>query len=73
VYRCRDTGKYAAGTRALLDHGRSVTPEQNAQAQADREILRAQVDASLNGVDVLAGSTVGYCAPEHDPAVRDRR
>jgi hypothetical protein len=33
----------------------------------------AQVDASLNGVDVLAGSTVGYCAPEHDPAVRDRR
>jgi 2-dehydropantoate 2-reductase len=67
VHRCRDTGKYAAGTRALLDYGRSVTPEQNAQAQADREILRAQVDASLDGVDVLAGPTVGYCAPEHDP------
>jgi 2-dehydropantoate 2-reductase len=67
VHRDRDTGQYAAGTRALLDFGRSVTPEQNARAQADREILRAQVDASLDGVDVLAGPTVGYCAPEQDP------
>ena len=67
VHRGRDTGKYAAGTRALLDYGRSVTPAQNARAQADREILRAQVDASLDGVDVLAGPTVGYCAPEQDP------
>lgn len=23
--------------------------------------------ADLGGVDVLAGPTVGYCAPEHDP------
>jgi aspartyl-tRNA(Asn)/glutamyl-tRNA(Gln) amidotransferase subunit A len=67
VHRGRDTGKYAAGTRAVLDYGRSVTPAQNARAQADREILKAQVDASLAGVDVLAGPTVGYCAPEHDP------
>jgi 2-dehydropantoate 2-reductase len=67
VHRDRDTGTYAAGTRAVLDYGRSVTPAQNARAQADREILRAQVDASLAGVDVLAGPTVGYCAPEHDP------
>jgi Asp-tRNA(Asn)/Glu-tRNA(Gln) amidotransferase A subunit family amidase len=67
VHRGRDTGQYAEGTRALLDYGRSVTPAQYARAQADREILRAQVDASLDGVDVLAGPTVGYCAPEHDP------
>jgi Asp-tRNA(Asn)/Glu-tRNA(Gln) amidotransferase A subunit family amidase len=49
VHRGRDTGKYAAGTRALLEYGRSVTPTQKARAQADREILRAQVDASLAG------------------------
>jgi len=67
VHRGRDTGQYAAGTQALLDFGRSVTPAQYALAQADREILRAQVDASLDGVDVLAGPTVGYCAPEQDP------
>jgi 2-dehydropantoate 2-reductase len=67
VHHGRDTGQYAEGTRALLDYGRSVTPAQYARAQADREILRAQVDASLDGVDVLAGPTVGYCAPEHDP------
>ena len=67
VHRGRDTGRYAAGTRALLDYGRSVTPAQYARAQADREILSAQVDASLDGVDVLAGPTVGYCAPEQDP------
>jgi 2-dehydropantoate 2-reductase len=67
VHRGRDTSKYAPGTRALLETGRSVTPAQYARAQADREILRAQVDASLDGVDVLAGPTVGYCAPEQDP------
>jgi 2-dehydropantoate 2-reductase len=67
VHRGRDTSGYAEGTRALLDYGQCVAPEQNARAQADREILRAQVDASLSGVDVLAGPTVGYCAPEHDP------
>ncbi len=67
VHRDRDTGKYAAGTRALLEAGRSVTLAQIARAQADREFLRAQVDASLDGVDVLVGPTVGYCAPEQDP------
>jgi aspartyl-tRNA(Asn)/glutamyl-tRNA(Gln) amidotransferase subunit A len=67
VHRDRDTGKYAAGTRALLDYGRCVTPAQIARAQADREILRTQIDESLDGVDVLAGPTVGYVAPEQDP------
>jgi 2-dehydropantoate 2-reductase len=67
VHRGRDTGRYAAGTRAVLEAGRSATPAQTAQAQADREILRAQIDASLSGVDVLAGPTVGCCAPEQDP------
>ncbi len=67
VHQSRDVSTYAAGTRALLDFGRSVTSRQYADAQADRAVLLAAVDASLAGVDVLAGPTVGYCAPEQDP------
>jgi len=67
LHQDRDTSKYAEGTRALLDSGRLVTPGQYAAALADRAELLAAVDASLDGVDVLAGPTVGYCAPEQDP------
>jgi 2-dehydropantoate 2-reductase len=67
VHQSRDTSQYAAGTRAVLDVGRSVTPEQYARAQSDRAELTAAVDASLHGVVVVAGPTVGYCAPEQDP------
>jgi 2-dehydropantoate 2-reductase len=67
VHKSRDTSRYADGTRAVLDFGRSVRPEQYARAQADRAELAAAVGASLDGVEVLAGPTVGYCAPEQDP------
>lgn len=67
VHQSADTSRYADGTRALLEFGRSVTAEQYAAALADRAELRAAVDGSLAGVDVLAGPTVGYCAPEEDP------
>jgi 2-dehydropantoate 2-reductase len=67
VHGSRDTARYAAGTRALLDYGRQVSAGQYARAQADRDILVAAIDASLDGVDVLAGPTVGYQAPEQDP------
>jgi 2-dehydropantoate 2-reductase len=67
VHEHRDTSKYAAGTRALLEFGRGVTPDQYAAALADQAELLAAIDASLDRVDVLAGPTVGYCAPEQDP------
>ena len=67
VHQDRDTSKYADGTRALLDFGWSVTAGQYAAALADRSELIAAVELSLDGVDVLAGPTVGYCAPEEDP------
>jgi 2-dehydropantoate 2-reductase len=67
VHRSRDVSRYAEGTRALLEFGRTVTRAQYAQAQASRAGLIAAVDASLAGVDALAGPTVGYCAPEQDP------
>jgi len=63
----RDTSQYAEGTRALLAFGATVTPEQYARAQSDRDELTAAVTATLTAVDALAGPTVGYCAPEQDP------
>jgi Asp-tRNA(Asn)/Glu-tRNA(Gln) amidotransferase A subunit family amidase len=67
VHRDRDLTRYAAGTQALLAHGSSVSADDYAGALADRESLCAAVEASLIGVDALAGPTVGYCAPEQDP------
>ncbi len=67
VHRGRDTGAYAAGTRALLSYGASVTSDEfNAEIRRRGE-LSAAIEASLSGVDVLAGPTVGYQAPEEDP------
>ena len=67
VHRDRDTSRYADGTRALLAFGASVDDDQYARALARRAELTAAIDASLAGVDVLAGPTVGFQAPEQDP------
>jgi len=67
VHQHRDTSRYAEGTRALLAFGASVGDSQYAAALGRRAELTAAIEASLAGVDVLAGPTVGYQAPEHDP------
>jgi len=67
VHADRDQSRYAEGTRALLAHGASVGDDEFARALRQREELTAAIDASLDGVDVLAGPTVGYQAPEQDP------
>jgi Asp-tRNA(Asn)/Glu-tRNA(Gln) amidotransferase A subunit family amidase len=67
VHASRDLSQYAEGTRSLLEYGKSVTPAQYAQAQQEREELLAAIDATLDGVDALAGPTVGFVAPEQDP------
>ncbi|HEX9063517.1 MAG TPA: amidase, partial [Streptosporangiaceae bacterium] len=67
VHAGRDTSGYADGTRALLEFGASVTPARFEAALAEQAELTAAVTASLAGVDVLAGPTVGYQAPEQDP------
>jgi aspartyl-tRNA(Asn)/glutamyl-tRNA(Gln) amidotransferase subunit A len=67
VHRGRDWDRYAAGTRALLGYGASVTSDQFEAAERQRAELSAAIEASLTGVDVLAGPTVGYQAPEEDP------
>ena len=67
VHAGRDTSRYCEGTRALLAFGASVTDEQFARALGEQAELTAAIEASLAGVDVLAGPTVGYQAPEQDP------
>jgi len=67
VHRHRDTSRYAEGTRALLAFGASVSDGQYAAALDRQAELTAAIEASLAGVDVLAGPTVGYQAPEQDP------
>ena len=67
VHSGRDQSRYAEGTRALLEHGASVGDDEFARALARRDELTAAIDATLDGVDVLAGPTVGFQAPEEDP------
>jgi 2-dehydropantoate 2-reductase len=67
VHHLRDTSGYAEGTRALLDFGAAVTQEEYAAALARRDELIAAADASMAGLDALAGPTVGFVAPEQDP------
>jgi aspartyl-tRNA(Asn)/glutamyl-tRNA(Gln) amidotransferase subunit A len=67
VHRDRDTRRYAEGTRALLAYGASVTGDAYAAALERQLELTVAIEASLAGVDVLAGPTVGYQAPEQDP------
>jgi 2-dehydropantoate 2-reductase len=67
VHKGRNTSRYAEGTRALLTFGESVGDERYARALQQRAELTVAVEASLAGVDVLAGPTVGYQAPEQDP------
>jgi Asp-tRNA(Asn)/Glu-tRNA(Gln) amidotransferase A subunit family amidase/ketopantoate reductase len=67
VHRDRDTSRYAEGTRALLAYGASVTGDRYAAALERQAELTVAVEASLDGVDALAGPTVGYQAPEQDP------
>ena len=67
VHEDRDTSRYADGTRALLAFGASVSDTRYAAALGRRTELTAAIEASLARVDVLAGPTVGYQAPEQDP------
>jgi 2-dehydropantoate 2-reductase len=67
VHSGRDQSRYAEGTRALLDHGASITENTYTAAIRQRETVADGIEASLDGVDVIAGPTVGYQAPEEDP------
>jgi len=67
VHAGRDTSRYSDGTLALLEYGAKVTDEQFARAANEQAELTAAIESSLADVDVLAGPTVGYQAPEEDP------
>src|SRR3984957_9506915 len=67
VHAGRDTSRYSEGTRALLAFGAAVSDADFARALAEQAELTEAIEASLAGVDVLVGPTVGYQAPEQDP------
>ena len=67
VHRGRDTSRYADGTRGLLEYGATVSENRYQEALGNRAGYIAAVDASLTGVDALAGPTVGFQAPAEDP------
>ena len=68
VHRGRDTGSLRRGhpgpARATV---RPSPASRYDAAIRQRAELSAAIEASLSGVDVLAGPTVGYQAPEQDP------
>ncbi len=63
----RDTSRYSDGTRSLLAFGATVTDEALAAALAEQAELTAAIEASLAGIDALAGPAVGFVAPTQDP------
>jgi 2-dehydropantoate 2-reductase len=67
VHSGRDQSRYAAGTRALLDYGASIAESSYTAALGQRDTLTDAIEATLDGVDVIAGPTVGFQAPEEDP------
>jgi 2-dehydropantoate 2-reductase len=67
VHAGRDQSRYAEGTRAMLSAGASIGEDQYTEAIRRGGELTEAIEASLDGVDVLAGPTVGYQAPEEDP------
>jgi len=67
VHASKDRSRYSEGTSALLAFGASVTDEMFARALDEQAELTAEIELNLAGVDVLAGPTVGYTAPEQDP------
>src|SRR5260370_15637673 len=69
VHAGRDTGRYSEGTLALLEYGARVTDEQYALALDEQSELTAAIESRLSGVDVLAGPTGGYQAPEGGPPI----
>jgi 2-dehydropantoate 2-reductase len=60
---------YGAGTRAMIEAGRSVDAEAYDQALANQKRVAEGFARVLQQVDVLAGPTVAYPAPHEDPPV----
>jgi 2-dehydropantoate 2-reductase len=67
TYYEREAEKYGAGTRALLEHGSTISDDDYRQGLADKERVTAAFARVFEGVDVLAGPTVAYEAPAEDP------
>ena len=65
----REGEGYGPGTRALLEAGAEVDEDAYARALALKEQVTAGFARAFEDVDVLAGPTVAYPAPDEDPPV----
>jgi 2-dehydropantoate 2-reductase len=63
----REGDGYGPGTRALLELGSRIDDETYRQGLAERERIAGAFARVFEDVDVLAGPTVAYPAPEMDP------
>jgi 2-dehydropantoate 2-reductase len=63
----REAGKYGDGTRALLELGSRIGDDEYRHGLEVKERVAAAFARVLAEVDVLAGPTVAYEAPEVDP------
>jgi 2-dehydropantoate 2-reductase len=63
----REDDGYGPGTRALLELGSRIDDETYRQGLAERERIAAAFARVFDDVDVLAGPTVAYPAPDVDP------
>lgn len=65
----REPDNYAEATRALLERGAEIDPQQYGAAMADRERVATAIGEVFQDVDVLVGPTVPWVAPSADPAI----
>jgi 2-dehydropantoate 2-reductase len=65
----REGDGYGPNTRALIEAGAAVTGEEYREALALKERVAAGFARTFEDVEVLAGPTVAYPAPEEDPPV----
>jgi len=65
----REGDGYGSGTRAVIEAGRDVDPDQYEAALADRRRVAEGFSRVFEQVAVLAGPTVAYPAPHEDPPV----
>jgi 2-dehydropantoate 2-reductase len=63
----REGDDYGAGTRALLELGSTISDEAYRNGLAEQERITAAFARAFDEVDVLAGPTVAYPAPNLDP------
>jgi aspartyl-tRNA(Asn)/glutamyl-tRNA(Gln) amidotransferase subunit A len=65
----REGDAYGPGPRALLEAGRDVSDAAYEHALANRRTVAVALEQVFERIDILAGPTVAFVAPDEDPPV----